>query len=144
MRHSRTALTGEILREALAGLSRNRVRAALSMLGISWGIVSVVMLLAYGEGFNQALQRGFRGAFGDGVTVMFPGQTSMQAGGERAGRRIRLQLADAEAAAQTPLVKLWSPEYMQDVPLVWGTKQASYRARGVAPAYGIIRSQPAA
>jgi hypothetical protein len=50
---------GEIIREALVGLVRNRVRAGLSMLGISWGIVSVVMLLAYGEGFNQALIRGF-------------------------------------------------------------------------------------
>ena len=44
----------EIVREAFVGLARNRVRAGLSMLGISWGIVSVVMLLAYGEGFNQA------------------------------------------------------------------------------------------
>src|ERR1700755_665319 len=76
---------GEIFREAFVGLLRNRVRAGLSMLGISWGIVSVVMLLAYGEGFNQALLRGFQGAFGDGTTIMFPGQTSMQAGGERAG-----------------------------------------------------------
>jgi putative ABC transport system permease protein len=64
---------GEVCREALRGLVRNRVRAALSMLGISWGIVSVVMLLAYGEGLNQALLTGFKGAFGDGVTVMFPG-----------------------------------------------------------------------
>ena len=63
----RGQLLGEIVREAIVGLLRNRVRAGLSMLGISWGIVSVVMLLAYGEGFNQALIRGFQGAFGDGV-----------------------------------------------------------------------------
>ena len=71
--------------------------SGLSMLGISWGIVSVVMLLAYGEGFNQALLRGFQGAFGDGVSIVFAGQTSMQSGGERAGKRIRMRLADAEA-----------------------------------------------
>jgi putative ABC transport system permease protein len=143
-RRMRSPLWGEIMREAVIGLARNRVRAGLSMLGISWGIVSVVMLLAYGEGFNQALLRGFKGAFGDGVTVMFPGQTSMQAGGERAGRRVRFRLVDVEAAADTPLVKQWSPEYMQDVPIVWGTKQATYRARGVAPAFAAIRSQPVA
>ena len=40
----------------------------------------------------------------------------MQAGGERAGQRIRLRFADAEAVGQIPLVKAWSPEYMQDVP----------------------------
>jgi putative ABC transport system permease protein len=134
----------EIAREALTGLLRNRVRAGLSMLGISWGIVSVVMLLAYGEGFNQALLRGFQGAFGDGVSIMFPGQTSMQAGGERAGRPVRMRLADAEAVGELPLVKAWSPEYMQEVPVVWGSKLGSYRARGVAPAYGSMRNQPAA
>jgi len=131
----------EMAREAIVGLARNRVRAGLSMLGISWGIVSVVMLLAYGEGFNQALLRGFRGAYGDGVTIMFPGQTSMQAGGERAGRPVRLRLADAEAIAELPLVKAWSPEYMQDVPVAWGAKLGNYRARGVAPAYGVMRNQ---
>jgi putative ABC transport system permease protein len=131
----------DILREAWGGLGRNRTRSLLSMLGISWGIVSVVMLLAYGEGFNQAILRGFRGAFGDGVTIMFPGQTSMQAGGERAGRVVRLRLPDAEAVGELPLVKLWSPEFMIDAPVIWGPKQADYRVRGVAPAYGTMRTQ---
>src|SRR5215207_7852036 len=90
------AMLGDIVHEAAVGLARNRVRAGLSMLGISWGIVSVVMLLAYGEGFNQAILRGFQGAFGDGVSVVFAGQTSLQSGGERAGKRIRLRMADAE------------------------------------------------
>jgi putative ABC transport system permease protein len=136
-------LAGEIVRESIAGLLRNRTRAGLSMLGISWGIVSVVVLLAYGEGFNQALVRGFRGAFGDGVSVMFGGQTSQQAGGERAGRLIRLRLTDAEAIGALPLIKAWSPEYMQDLQVAWGTEQANYRARGVAPDYATLRTQPA-
>jgi putative ABC transport system permease protein len=137
-------LLGDIGREAIVGLLRNRVRAALSMLGISWGIVSVVMLLAYGEGFNQALLRGFQGAYGDGVSIMWPGQTSMQAGGERAGRPVRVRFADAAVLDQLPLIKAWSPEYMRDVPVAWGPKLASYRARGVAPSYGVMRTQPAA
>jgi len=135
------SLVTEIGREAIVGLLRNRTRAILSTVGISWGIVSVVMLLAYGEGFNQALLRGFRGAFGDGVSILFPGQTSRQAGGERAGRIVRLRLADAEAVGQVPLVKAWSPEYMRDLPLTWGPKLASYRARAVAPDYGLMRAQ---
>ena len=135
----------DIVREATTGLLRNRMRAGLSMLGISWGIVSVVMLLAYGEGFNQALLRGFKGAFGDGVSIMFSGQTSMQAGGERAGKAVRLRMADAEAVGQLPLVKAWSPEFMTDVNVAYGTKQATYRARGVAASYGVMRSEiPAA
>jgi putative ABC transport system permease protein len=141
---TKARVIGEIAREAVVGLARNRVRAGLSMLGISWGIVSVVMLLAYGEGFNQAILLGFRGAFGDGVSIMFPGQTSMQAGGERAGRRIRIRLSDAELLDDIPLVKAWSPEYMRDLPIAYGSKLASYRVRGVAPSYGTMRSQPAA
>jgi putative ABC transport system permease protein len=140
----RQRVLAEIVREALIGLFRNRVRAALSMLGISWGIVSVVMLLAYGNGFDQALIRGFQGAFGDGVSILFGGQTSMQAGGERAGRRIRFRLADAEAVGQVPFVKQWSPEYIQQVPIMWEAKQSTYWARGVAPSYGSMRSQVAA
>ena len=135
------ALFAEIAREAIAGLLRNRVRAALSMVGISWGIVSVVMLLAYGEGFGQALDRGFKGAFGDGVTIMFSGQTSTQAGGERAGRRIRLRIADAEAVGQVPLVRAWSPEFMQMVTVSWRTRQASHLVRAVAPDYAVMRNQ---
>jgi putative ABC transport system permease protein len=102
------------------------------------------MLLAYGEGFNQALLRGFKGAFGDGVTVVFPGQTSLQAGGERAGKRIRLKLADAEAVGQLPLVKAWSPEFWQDVPVTWGIKQAAHLVRAAAPSYAVMRTQPVA
>ena len=131
----------EIGREALVGLFRNRVRAGLSMLGISWGIVSVVMLLAYGNGFDEALIRGFHGAFGDGVNILAAGQTSMQAGGERAGQRVHLKLADAEAVGQIPYVKQWSPEYLQQEPVSWNDKQSTYWARGVGPAYGSMRNQ---
>jgi putative ABC transport system permease protein len=131
----------EIGREALIGLARNRVRSGLSMLGISWGIVSVVMLLAYGEGFNQAILRGFQGAFGDGVSIVFAGQTSLQSGGERAGKRIRMRMAEAEAVGELPLIKSWSPEFFNNVTVAWRMKQASYLARAVAPAYGHMRSQ---
>ena len=134
----------DILREAVVGLWRNRTRTLLSMLGISWGIVAVVGLLAYGDGFDQALLRGFQGAFGDGVSVVFGGQTSMQAGGERAGRPVRMRLADAEAIGDLPLVKAWSPEYIRGGTVTWGTKQADYAVRGVAPAYASMRAQPAA
>lgn len=132
---------GEIVREAFVGLSRNRVRAGLSMLGISWGIVSVVMLLAYGNGFQAALERGFRGAFGDGVVIAWPGQTSSQAGGERAGKRIRLKEDDVLSVRGLPFVKFVSPEFTRDFNITWGTKQGSFLVRGVAPEYAVMRSQ---
>jgi putative ABC transport system permease protein len=131
----------EIVHEAFVGLSRNRTRALLSMLGISWGIVSVVMLLSYGNGFRDALARGFRGAFGDAVVIVWPGQTSQQAGGERAGKRIRLTEEDVLAVREAPLVKFVSPEFTRDFAVSWGPKQGSYLVRGVAPEYAVMRSQ---
>src|SRR5262249_42100548 len=107
----------EAIREALYGLYHHRFRAALSMLGISWGIIAVVVLLAYGNGFRGALDAGFRGAFSDGTVVTFPGQTSLQAGGERAGKRVRVTIDDVTALGELPLVKTVSPEFMQEFPI---------------------------
>jgi putative ABC transport system permease protein len=131
----------EIIREACFGLYHHRFRAALSMLGISWGIISVVVLLAYGDGFRGALDAGFRGAFSDGTVVVWPGQTSLQAGGERAGKRVRVTSDDVMALAELPLVKNVSPEFMQEFPIVYENKQSSHLVRGVAASYGQMRSE---
>ena len=71
----------DIVEQAFVSLYHHWFRAMLSMFGVSWGIVSVVVLLAYGEGFRMALDAGFRGAFSDGTVVTQMGQTSLQAGG---------------------------------------------------------------
>src|SRR3954463_8774976 len=131
----------EIVREACFGLYHHRFRAALSMLGISWGIISVVVLLAYGDGFRGALDAGFRGAFSDGTVVVFPGQTSMQAGGDRAGQRCRVTPDDVAAIGELPLVKNVSPEFMHEFPVVYGSKQSSHLIRGVAASYGTMRAE---
>jgi len=131
----------EVFREASFGLYHHRFRAALSMLGISWGIVSVVVLLAYGDGFRGALDAGFRGAFSDGTVVVWPGQTSLQAGGERAGKRVRVTPEDVLAIGELPLVKNASPEFFLDAPIVYGNKQSSHLLRGVAASYGTMRSE---
>ena len=113
----------------------------MTMLGIAWGIVTVVLLMAYGNGFNRALIVGFRGAFSDGVVVTYGGQTSVQAGGERTGKRIFLKEEDVESILQNPLVKYASPEYMNNLPLASATRQTSAGVRGVAADYGIMRSE---
>jgi putative ABC transport system permease protein len=131
----------EIVREACYGLYNHRFRAALSMLGISWGIISVVVLLAYGEGFRKAIDAGFKGAFADGTTVVFPGQTSLQAGGERAGKRIRVTVDDVLALTELPLVKAVSPEFMQQFPIIYGNRTSNHLVRAVAASYGPMRSE---
>jgi putative ABC transport system permease protein len=133
-----------VFEQALEGIRRHRLRSGLAMLGIAWGIVAVTMLMAYGDGLDRALGQAFRGAFNDGVSVVFPGRTTLQAGGERAGRPVRIRLADARALDDLSVVRAWSPEYLQDVAIAWETTQSTYRARGVAPEYALMRSQPVA
>ena len=62
-------------------MRHNRRRTALTMLGMAWGIATVVMLLAYGNGFGQACANIFAN-FGTKLMILVPGRTSMQAGGQ--------------------------------------------------------------
>jgi putative ABC transport system permease protein len=147
LRRRRGTLSGgmfrDIVAQSFASLYQHWFRAGLSMLGISWGIVSVVVLLAYGDGFRAALEAGFAGAFGDGVAVSMMGQTSKQAGGERAGKRVRLTIADVDAIGSLPLVSDISPEFMKEFPITFGNKQSSHMVRAVAASYGNMRSERA-
>src|SRR6202451_4429261 len=83
----------ELILQSWQALMRNRLRSVLTMLGIMWGLVSVVILLAYGQGLGGSVMHAFMN-MGDNVIVIFPGQTSMQAGGERAGKKIKFQYED--------------------------------------------------
>jgi putative ABC transport system permease protein len=133
----------EVFLQAVSALVGHRSRAVMTMLGISWGIVAVVLLMAYGNGFHEALMVGFRYAFSDGTVVIWNGQTSMQAGGERAGRRIRLKEDDAGALQELGVIKRTSPEYIKTLPLSYFSKQTSAAVRGVSPEYGVMRSETA-
>src|ERR671928_1663306 len=79
----------DLLQEAYNAMRYNRRRTALTMLGMAWGIATVVMLLAYGDGFGQACANIFAN-FGTKLVIVVPGKTSMQAGGQKSGAEIRL------------------------------------------------------
>ena len=91
----------ETLVQAWDAVRRNRTRSILTMLGITWGIVAVALLMSYGGGFRTALVRGFN-AFGSSAVVAWPGQTSEQAGGERAGARCRSSWPTSTPCATRP------------------------------------------
>jgi putative ABC transport system permease protein len=131
----------EVFIQAIQSLVSHRIRALMTMTGIAWGIVAVVLLMAYGNGFHNALAVGFRRAFSNGTVVIWNGQTSMQAGGERAGRRIRLKEDDIEPLRQLGTIKYVSPEIVEGLPLAYGIKQTSCTVRGIAPEYAFMRSE---
>jgi len=133
----------DLLGQSWRNLIRSRTRTLLTMLGISWGIVTVTVLLAYGSGFRRILVHCFR-SVGNSVAIVWPGQTSEQAGGERAGRRIRLEKADRDAVlAEASLVKSVSLETVNWTDITYGDRMANTAIRGVYPEYGFIRNEVA-
>src|ERR1700687_697424 len=85
----------EIILEAWIALRRNYTRSLLTMLGIVWGIATVTLLIAYGSSFRSILVGGFD-AFGKSVVICWPGQTSEQPGGQRAGKKVVFEKADLD------------------------------------------------
>ncbi len=131
----------ELLAQSWTNLTRNRTRSLLTMLGIVWGIVAVTVLLAYGSGFRGVLTHAFD-AFGKSAVVAWPGQTSEQAGGERAGRRVRFEKADRDTiVAESSLVKAISMETVQWRQIAYEDRMANTAVRGVEPVYGEIRNE---
>src|ERR671919_724693 len=86
----------DIFSQVLANLRANKLRSFLTMFGILWGVISVVVLAATGEGFRRGNEQVLR-ELGKNIGIVWGGRTSMQAGGERAGRRILLTVEDARA-----------------------------------------------
>ncbi len=129
-----------IFSEAFSALVHYRLRSVLTMLSIIWGIASLMLLLSYGQGFERALVRAFQ-QIGKDLVVVFSGQTSLQAGGERAGRRIRLELSDVKAIAEgVPTVEAVSPEVRRFLPVSFNERTRGYSVSGVYACYQRIRS----
>jgi len=85
----------DLLQESYTAMRYNRRRTALTMLGMAWGIATVVMLLAYGDGFGRAIANIFKN-FGTKLIIVVPGRSSMQAGGQKAGAPLRITLDDVD------------------------------------------------
>src|SRR5262249_30444121 len=129
----------ELISQGWYALMRNRLRSALTMLGIVWGLASVVLLLAYGQGLGGAVLNAFLN-MGNNVEVLWPGQTSLQAGGQRAGKKITYELEDIEAIREeVPIVRAVSGEINRDFPFKIGTRVVSLQTRGVDLPYGQMR-----
>ncbi len=131
----------EIFKEAWAALGRNPVRSLLTMTGIAWGIVAVTLLLSYGSGFRSVLMYTFE-VFGKGAVVAWPGTTSEQAGGERAGKQVRFEQEDAEwVKAQSPLIRRVTLETVKFQGIAHEQRLSDTAIRGVYPEYGEMRNE---
>jgi putative ABC transport system permease protein len=130
----------DLLQEAYGAMRHNRRRTALTMLGMAWGIATVVMLLAYGNGFGQACVNIFAN-FGNKLVVVAPGRTSTEAGGQKAGRRIRFTLEDVDMlTTNLPQITHITPEADKTAITQYENRTFSFSVTGNYPNVLAIRS----
>ncbi len=130
----------DIGKQAYGAMRHNRRRSMLTMLGMAWGIATVVLLLAYGSGFERGLMAAFT-TFGGNLVAIFPGRTELQAGGTKAGTQVRLTVRDVGyLREEVPFLKRSSPEVNKQGLVAYGTRSATYTIRGTYSTYQQCRS----
>lgn len=132
---------GELLRDTLRTLWAHKLRTALTMFGIAWGIISITLMVAAGEGLRVGQRRAAE-TLGKDIMIVFAGRTSLHAGGVRAGRRIRWQDTDHLAVKQqVPACRYVLPELGQgSVPVRSRYNSGSFLVTGSLPPFAEIRS----
>ncbi len=131
----------EALTQSLDNLRTNKLRSFLTMFGIMWGVISIVILSAMGEGFQRGNQAVLE-ELGRNIVVIRNGRTSVQVGGERAGRVIRLALGDVhELRNKSRMIQYLSPELMRGgVSVKSAYNAASLQTSGIWPDFQTIRT----
>jgi hypothetical protein len=132
----------ELFGQVVSSLLRNKLRSFLTMAGIAWGVASMVLIVAMGDGFKVG-QRDRLKQLGENIVIVFPGRTEKQAGGRRAGRRIRLNYDDVrDIRAECFLVRYVVAELQNQVRAVSPFNSGTFSVMGVEPLYSQIRSIP--
>ena len=130
----------DLLRDTLRTLFAHKLRTLLTMFGIAWGIVSITLMVAAGEGLRVG-QAKVASAFSKDVMIVFSGRTSLQAGGLRAGRRVQWTATDHEKIGpQAPSCAYVMPEIGQGAPVRSAYNSASLTITGSLPEFAYIRS----
>jgi putative ABC transport system permease protein len=130
----------DLLQEAYGAMRYNRRRTALTMLGMAWGIATVVMLLAYGDGFGQACTNIFAN-FGTKLMILIPGRSSMQAGGQKAGMQVRFTMEDVDMlTTNLPQITHITPEVDKQCNIQFDTRTFTFDVTGDYPNVEAVRA----
>ena len=131
----------DLLRQTWSNLAANRLRSFLTMFGIMWGVISIVLLSAVGEGFQRGNQYVLED-LGKNIVIIRGGRTAMQAGGARAGRIVQLDIEDVRLLkSQSTLLAEVSPELIRGgIRAKSAFNSSSLQLSGVWPAYQSMRT----
>ncbi len=131
----------DLFRDVLRTLWAHKLRAFLTMFGIAWGIVSIVLMVAAGEGLRKGQEEQTRN-LGKDVMIVFHGRTSLQAGGTHAGRVVHWEDEDLPVIeAETPDCQYAIPELEQDTVRAHSNfNNAALTVTGSHPQFAYIRT----
>ncbi len=131
----------ESLREIFYYLRQYKSRTAMTMFGIIWGTLTVVLLLAFGAGAKRQLQKSMHG-LGESICIVWPGRTSIPYQGFGIGRWIPLQKQDVELIRrEVKGIRRISPEYSQwHGAIRYKDRINRPNITGVIPEYGPMRN----
>jgi putative ABC transport system permease protein len=131
----------DILAQVLGNLRANKLRSFLTTFGILWGVVTVVVLSAMGEGFRRGNEQVLE-ELGKNIGIVWGGRTSLQAGGARAGRQVFLTVDDARALErESRMIAVVSPEIQRGgINVSSPYNAAALQVHGIEPQYQQIRT----
>ncbi len=129
------------LTEFIRDLRAQKLRTFLTIFGIVWGTVAIIVLLAFGMGFKRQLAINMHG-IGESISIMFPGRTTRAFEGFGTGRPISFIEEDAQLLAkQVSEIAKISPEYSGDgVPIRVGENIINTSIAGIYPIYSDMRN----
>jgi putative ABC transport system permease protein len=132
----------ELIGQVVGSLLRNKLRSLLTMAGIAWGVASIVLIVAMGDGFKAGQHNNMK-QLGENLVIVFNGRTEMQAGGQRAGRRIRLTYDDLrDIRTECWSVRYAIAELQNSVKAVSPFNSGSFTVLGEEPLYPSVRTTP--
>ena len=129
-----------ILSEFLIDLRAQKLRAFLTMFGIVWGTVTIIVLIAFGVGFKKQMSINMHG-IGESIAIMFPGKTTKAWEGFGIGRPMSFVEEDAKLlASQIPEIRAVSPEFGRRTPTRVGENILTPLISGIYPVYADMRN----
>jgi len=134
-------LVMQSIKQFLRDMRSQKLRTLLTVFGIMWGTIAIMLLMAFGTGVKEYHVSRFKG-LGEQIAIIWPGLTSQPWEGLPRGRRIRFTEADIENIRKTvPEIERISPEYtMHNVMLASHRDRLRVRLSGVWPEFGPMRN----
>jgi len=130
----------ELWIQTWSNLKANKMRSFLTMFGIAWGLVCLILMTAMGEGMWVAQKQKSR-TLGQNIMIVWGGTTSKGMEGSRAGKDIRLTLDDfLSVRQQATYLERSSPEIQRSLPVRSTLNNGTFGTHGVFPDYMEMRT----